>query len=117
MSFRKVPEKSKPTLKDLDKMREFEGLKREAEARNISPEHLQQVKDLRAQTFGDGTPVELNRENFKKISDMDPKHGIVIHDPVRNTNVGYLDACGDLRQMTGQLHPATEAWLRRVGKL
>lgn len=59
-----------------------------------------------------GQPVS---DNFKKVSDLDPSHGVVIHNPVTGQNECIISRDNKLLTMDGSLHPATVRLMKKLG--
>jgi len=120
MSFRKKVQQAKSSTTSLDvaALQQLQILQDAAARLGLSPEEYQSMTEIErdaARSLKESNKAPI--DNFKKISDMSVNQGIVVNNPLTGKNEGYLDACGDLRSMEGKLHPATENWLRRMGKL
>lgn len=68
------------------------------------------IKDTKATRAGSAVS-----DNFKKISDLDPSQGVVIHNPITGRNECIISRDNRLLNMDGSVHPATMRLMKKLG--
>jgi len=103
--------------KELAALRVLNIKKEHLACQGMSPEHVKRMLAAEQAVFATKSTNKVNKgdkvsDGFKKISDRDPSGGIVIHNPITETNEAILG--GDMMyNMDGTVHPATERYMKR----
>lgn len=114
MSLRKNKStKRELSNEELNKLRSLEAIKLHAEASGLNPDQTERLiaaEDQTAEELGD---MRL-REGYEEIA-FPEDIGQVIVNPVSKKYEGVLDKEGNLRNMDGTYHPATQAHKKKIG--
>jgi len=103
---------------DLEAMRKLNAKKDQLIMSGLDPKQAERMMSAEETVFSTKDTNRTKRgtkvsDNFKKISEMDPSNGIVIHNPVTGSNEAVLGKDNQILNLDGSLHPATKRYLQR----
>jgi len=113
MSQRKKKIKPPVSQDEIDSLRNLHNRRLSEVVGGMSPEHADKIIEAEDNVFTELNGDSRVKGGYQEVN-LDEQIGTAIVNPVTEKPETILDKEGDLRNIDGSLHPATESWKKRL---